>query len=313
MVKHELKMKKWSRFPLCIKTTIILIVIIAMIGIPFSILQFRNHHPAVKSAGSDISGSIDTALLANKSNADTGYTYDLNYSSLKDDTVRSYRYVLDKMPLESNDLKHIIYRNGNKKYLLKTWDTGSDAFLAVTIYSFIDPAHLKKIYSFPDSIDSYQGRLLLIHNQIYLVLASKRFKLTINDDSIALAPYPVRLKLSAMKSSEHILRFESNKGIGRIFFDDKPLSYATSGDSHKFDTIILHMADMFWIDDNSSEPASLRQIISSDKPVYQYNSGLFESIKAVKYGTFTMHCYFEASRSVYMLNFKIQKTVGAYL
>lgn len=312
MIKHGLKMKKWSRFPLCIKTTIILVALIALFGIPFSIIQFRMYYPAVKSAGSDISGSIDTALLATKANADTDYTYDLNNSSLKDDTVRSYRYVLDKVPLESNDLKHIIYRNGNKKYLLKTWDTGSGAFLQVTIYSFIDPAHLKKIYSFPDSIDSYQGRLLLIHNQIYLVLASKRFKLTINDDSIALAPYPVRLKLSAMKPSEHILRFESNKGIGRIFFDDKPLSYAASGDSHKFDTIILHVDDMFWIDDNSFEPASLRQIISSDKPVYQYNPGLFESIKALKYGTFTMDCYFEQGGSAYMLNFKIQKTVVAH-
>lgn len=194
---------------------------------------------------------------------------------------------------------------GHKKFLIKTWKSeGSGAYLYLEIYSYLDHTRLTKIYTFPDTLDTFQGKYLRFDNTIYLILSGKRYNLIIDSfNKVSLLPYTKRLNMKDMQNSEHILRFDEYNHKLNVLFDNKKVNF-TKVDSKYIskDTVVLCINDICWIDDNSDIPTSLRYFLDSH---FAFTFDLFSSLIAKQKGTFTYAFANEGYGDWYYIIFKI--------
>lgn len=196
--------------------------------------------------------------------------------------------------------KYDFFKGENHYYFLKMWKDGSGSYLSLEIYIYSNPAKLTKIYSFPDTLDTFQGYYIRNDNKMYFILSDKRYNLVIDtNDKVTLVPYNKRLNISDMRDSEHILRFDEKNSQLIILFDNKSLGFERSGTQ---DTVLLYLNDTCWIDNNSVIPTGLRYFQDHH---FENHSGLFDYFIAKETGRFSYGFINEGYGTTYNINFKI--------
>jgi hypothetical protein len=332
-------MKKWSKYPVTIRASMIGAIITVLGAILITIMTRRDFSPIEIAAIKSIKEYLnqDSILISEKVKAyykfnaikvkkldrldldkngvtnefiiiyqpiDEQYTYYYDVFTIRDSTIHNLYH--DKFFCDCID--YDIIKGENHNYLLKTWKDGSGGYLSLEIYRYTDHTRLTKIYATPDTLDTFQGHYIRIDDIMYLILSNKRYTLKIDsNDQVNLVPFTKRLSSSDMQNSEHVLRFDEEDHHLIITFDNNRLLFEKSNNNGDTltskDIVLLGLNDICWLDDNSIIPAGLRYF---DDPHFEQNFSLFDNLIAKKSGIFTYDFINEGYGDVYRINFKIQ-------
>lgn len=340
------KMKKWSKYPISIRASVIGSFITITGTLIIAVLTHTNASqekiiqtekttqieitkPKVNSDSIKLIEKVKYYYKFNTINVEKLERFDLDKNGVNDEFFIVYQadgdeftYSFDVFTIRDSSI-HILYhavdpcdcidydfiKGENHNYLLKTWKDGSGGYLSLEIYKYTDQTRLTKIYSTPDNLDTFQGHYMRIDNKMYLILANKRYNLEIgSNDKVTLIPYTKRLRTSDMQNSEHVLRFDENSHNLVITFDSKRLQFEKSdADTYTSrDTILLYLNDICWIDDNSIVPVGIRFFYDKH---FEQNFSLFDNFISKKPGFFTYDFINKGYGDAYRIKFKILKSI----
>lgn len=192
----------------------------------------------------------------------------------------------------------------NMPFLMKTISSGSGSFLNCEIFKYDGLKNLSKVFQIPSDISTFQGEYYIKNNEVFFSLASKKYKLALNQGIPELFPYTNRLKITDFSGDKHLLTIDSQNDDLVVFFDDKKIDFIKEGETlESRDTIKYNLNDTIWIDDNSLIPASVRFF---EFDGFQFNDDLFPNFLFTKDGYQTFE-FVHAYNGRYILNFNIIK------